>query len=141
MAFIFLRNALKLSTEGTHLNLPFCWILKFHPRKSKPSVDAVILVFFSLIFIPLSARNWLIFSSILVALSLGLRKNTMSSAYLTDGCISSIPLSAMLAKSGLTTPPWGVPCSGNSGCIPAFRHRKIPIFSPFGAIRFPIIVV
>jgi hypothetical protein len=35
-----------------------------HPRKSNPFVEAVSFVFCSLTFIPLSARNWLIFSRI-----------------------------------------------------------------------------
>lgn len=24
-------------------------------------------------------------------------------------------------------PPWGVPCSGNSGLTPAFKHRRRPL--------------
>ena len=39
-----------------------------------------------------------------------------------------------IASSGLTTPPWQVPCSGNSGLTPAFRHRKIPSFIALGAM-------
>jgi hypothetical protein len=36
--------------------------------------------------------------------------------------------------NGLTTPPCGVPCSGNSGLIPVFRQRNIPVLMPFGAM-------
>jgi hypothetical protein len=74
----------------------------------------------------------------------------MSSAYRIDVSyhrpsrylwILSIPLSAMLANKGLTTPPCGVPCSGNSGLVPAFKQRNMPALMPLGAIRFSIIVV
>ena len=58
----------------------------------------------------------------------------MSSAYLTDGWIPSIPLSATLANRGLTTDPCGVPCSGYSGLTPAFRHRAIPCLIFLGAM-------
>ncbi len=59
---------------------------------------------------------------------------TMSSAYRTDWWMSSIPLSAILANKGLTTPPCGVPCEGYSGLTPASRHRKIPSLMPNGAM-------
>jgi len=39
------------------------------------------------------------------------------------------------------TPPWGVPCSGNSGLTPALRQRKIPFFMPCGAMRLSMIAV
>ena len=51
----------------------------------------------------------------------------------------SIPFNAMFARRGLTTPPCGVPCSGNSAFIPAFKHRKIPSFRQEGAIKLSII--
>lgn len=124
MAFIFWRNALKLSAEGTHLNFPLVCTLKCHPRKSNPSVVAVSFVFFWLTFIPPRARNWLMWSSIAFASSSGLSIITISSAYRTDGCIFSIPLSALLANSGLMTPPWGVPCSGNSQVDSGFKRSE-----------------
>ena len=65
----------------------------------------------------------------------------MSSAYRILVCIDSIPLSAMLANKGLTTPPCGVPCSGNSRFIPALRHRNIPNLSDAGAINLSMIVL
>ncbi len=57
MFFTFWRNALKLSTDGTHLNFPLLCTLKCQPRKSNPSVVAVSFVFFSLTFIPLTAEK------------------------------------------------------------------------------------
>ena len=149
MCFTFLRNALKFSSEGVLQSIPFFWTLKCQPRKSNPSVVAVTLVFLSLTFIPRSAKNSLIRLSITSASSFGLRIITISSAYRIDGsnqpplvlysCKLSIPLSAMLASSGLTTPPCGVPWSGNPIFVPALRHRKIPSFNPEGAIRLSMI--
>ncbi len=110
MDLTFLRNALKLSTDGVLLNFSLFCTLKCQPRKSNPSVARESFVFFSLISIPLSARKSLIFLSNSSALSCGLRKYTMSSAYRTQidvvpFCLNSpmrsIPFNAMLAKSGL----------------------------------------
>ena len=140
------RNVLKLPSEGMLLNFPlFFWTKKFHQRKLNPSVEAVTLVFFWLRFIPLSARNYSTLASICFALSFGFNTKTMSSAYLIYletilsflnlySPIFSIPLSAMLARSGLTTPPWGVFWLGNCGLIPLLRHRRKPPLMYSGAI-------
>ncbi len=40
----------------------------------------------------------------------------------------------MLANSGDTTPPCGVPCEGNSGLMPDFRQRPKPFVMNSGAI-------
>lgn len=82
----------------------FCTI-KCHPKKSKPLVVGVICVFFLLIFMPRSARNVFIFAKISVSSSSGFRKKIISSAYLTEGWRSSMPLSAIFANNGLITPP------------------------------------
>lgn len=50
-----------------------------------------------------------------------------------------MPLRATFANSGLTTPPGGVPCPGYLGLTADFRHRKIPVLMPLGAMsRFII---
>lgn len=134
MAFIFLRTAFLLSTEGRDLKRPSGSTLKCHHKKLNPSVAAVTFVFFWLILSPRSLRNAAIFVKISSALFSGLRMNTMSSAYRTLVCMSSIPLRATFAKTGLATPPWGVPCSGNSGLTPVFRHFHSPVLIAAGAI-------
>ncbi len=91
-------------------------------------------VIISLMLHPLLVRNASIRPRISSASSSGLRMATMSSAYLITWCSSSTPFNAMLARSGLTTPPCGVPCSGNSGLTPAFRHLRVPVKILVGAI-------
>ena len=91
------------------------------------------------------AIKWLIDSKtyFLGKLSVGFPKKQYTLSYFCilaksgcslDWCISSIPLSAILASNGLTTPPCGVPCSGNPGLTPDFRQRNIPVLMPLGAM-------
>ena len=134
MFLTFLRNVLKLSSEGRHLNFPFLWTRKFQPKKSNPSVVVVNLVFCWLISIPLAARNCWIFSSISFASSSGLSMKTQSSAYRTHldmvfplnlySSILSIPLIAIFANKGETTPPCG---AGMGGHIQLITFCLLPI--------------
>ena len=43
-------------------------------------------------------------------------------------------------KNGITTPPCGVPGSGNSGLTPAFRQRNIPVLMSLEAMSFSIML-
>lgn len=142
MCLTFCLKAGKFSSEGTHLlakpngsyNFPLVGTLKCQPRKSNPSIAATNLVLLTLMLSPLIARNSFTLVSTLVASDSGLRMYTRSSADRTDLCMFSIPSSAILASNGLITPPWGVPCFGNSGLMPDFQHLHNPDLIYCGAI-------